>query len=128
MQKTYLILDKLRKTAHFFPFLYFRFVLDFVCTLFNTASSTAPQIPLCRRMLGSNQELSRLWHWQPNALTIWLDLIHNIHKGTTVSKNIFTNICCFVLRPVSCTSIITAAVFYRPFGFFELKLRLGPVK
>jgi hypothetical protein len=47
----------------------------FLCTLINTVSAAAPQIPLCRRMLGSNPGLLGLWHWQSAGLTTRLDLI-----------------------------------------------------
>jgi hypothetical protein len=80
-----------KQQSHTFKFFFL------LCTVLNTASSAAPQIPLCW-----NPGLLRLRHWQSDALITRLDLIsldlypsvvHSFYDFSCDRRNIVSLFC-----------------------------------
>ncbi len=72
-------------------FFFFTYVIQH-CYICRPSDSTVYEVA---GVMGSNPGLLRLWHWQPNALTIQPDIIHNMHmnKSDTVQTVVLINTC-----------------------------------
>ncbi len=69
-----------RRNFNILPIADVQWTGGFFC-IFCTFFICRPSDSTCRRMLGSNPGLLRLWHWQSDALTTRLDLIHGMRSG-----------------------------------------------